>query len=835
MNNILNNHKIFSYNSNKEKNISQNRIYNSKTNYKNENEIKYNIKDFKEIPKDNKKRSKNKNIKDYSLELKTNYNQCYEKYEFYDNVDNYNKKKEQNKIDDMFFNNTINNNTISNNTISKYYHISNNNTINNYKFKNNNTYFLYNKSITTIKNKEKLNTMEENLYSSKHSLSENSSYYNSKKIVFNNKYKSEEIKSKLDKRIFRFSKIIKKNKSKNFDLISYLSNYNISSENFFDTLLKSDNDKKNSKNKIIKTINKNNENTYKNKIKKNNLKRNHKFWNIKSFNKNNVKNSNKNTYWNKSQSKNLKIVSKKIKKENNSDKKQNEEKEKNNDINVDVSKKDTKNYISNNNININKENSNNLIRQLYNDLLSEENDKVNNIKLNEEKEIEEDKNEDEKEGKTRNRNIKSINVKRYNSKNYKINKESNNLTNKKVNFGKAFQLKKIKTRNYQNIKYNLSNNNTKINGRNSIPNNIYINSEYYINDEEDSEENDNKVDIPYKNKYSLKDKISFDELSFLEDKKMDIKQKLKLIKKYKEKAVENLYIIVKENLEDNKELTLCIETLIKFLMIKSYKKYINIMKLLTAKGRLLSGISVTSNNTDNIKDEEIIKYIYRLFSDETSSYYLLEKSKNNNTLSYTSPVFLNNINLGKLSRKKYRLMNEMRDNRNSITKKSSKKYNVKANAFLTKFKKPMEENKDQKNFKQFMYEEVSLDKQRQNFLTQQIKLTNELRYQIQITHNKDGKERFRNLLSQIESMKNENMKDYIQFFTENFNLYREEIKELINDREKEERINGFIKDLLDNRDNISKKKETIQKKLNLADNRFESSLGNNILNGEISD
>ena len=172
-------------------------------------------------------------------------------------------------------------------------------------------------------------------------------------------------------------------------------------------------------------------------------------------------------------------------------------------------------------------------------------------------------------------------------------------------------------------------------------------------------------------------------------------------------------------------------------------------------------------------------------------------------------------------------MNEIRDNRYYQTKKkTNKKNNIKTNSFLTKFKKTMEENKDQKNFKKFIYdEEINLDKQKQDFLAQKIKLTNELRYQIQITHKKEGKERFEILLSQIESMKNENIKDYIKFFTKDINFYKEEIEDLINDREKEERISNFLLDLIDDRNNISRRKKILEKKIHLEDNKFETIMG----------
>ena len=40
------------------------------------------------------------------------------------------------------------------------------------------------------------------------------------------------------------------------------------------------------------------------------------------------------------------------------------------------------------------------------------------------------------------------------------------------------------------------------------------------------------------------------------------------------------------------------------------------MKLLTAKSRTLSGLNPIPSNENDIKDEEIIKYLYLLFSDD---------------------------------------------------------------------------------------------------------------------------------------------------------------------------------------------------------------------------
>ena len=74
-------------------------------------------------------------------------------------------------------------------------------------------------------------------------------------------------------------------------------------------------------------------------------------------------------------------------------------------------------------------------------------------------------------------------------------------------------------------------------------------------------------------------------------------------------------------------------------------------------------------------------------------------------------------------------------------------------------------------------------------------------------------------------MKNENVNEYINILNENYNLYKGEIKDLIDDREKEERINFFIHDLIDDRNDILKRKEKIKNTFHLEDNKFETLMG----------
>ena len=729
-----------------------------------------------------------------NIDIKTVYDELYDDYEFEDNIDNYDELKEK--------------------KYRNYY----NNYINQYNYKNNNN---LNSNIQTNYNNTK-DTNLNNMVPENKNLSKNSIQPYNGKIKINKNNLLKENKSLDNNKSMSYSLKFKKvkRKSQNNDLIGYLSNYNFTSQNFFVKLLK-ENKKQDLQNEI-KEKDINNKNFDKNNIKKSNIKRSIKYWNIKTFNKNKINEAKNNYHKNKIKKEISQDDLNGIKKNNSINLNDGEELSENKNI--------SKNELDSKNDYENKEQPPNYNKPSFKNFILENNNKSNN--LNDEEEL--NKNNDEKNEEIKRKN-KNTSLKRFNTKIYGFNKkESNNSPNKKVNFTKGYTLKRLKTRNYQYNRLTLSNNSSKNNfSKSKTKSNINNTNKDYNNDDDDDDE-DNTIEENlynnnnlFKRKYSLNHKISFKDLSFLDNNKMNVKEKLKLIKKYKDKAIENIYTIVKDNIEEKKELSLSTETLIQLLIIKSYKKYVNIMKLLTERGRALSGLNPIPSNENDIKDEEIIKYLYRIFSDESSSYYLVDKSKNkNNNDSIISNSFFPNFYLGKLSHKKYLFMNEMRNSeKKRKTKKKTKKFN-KNNIFLTKFKKPIEENKKElKNFKQFIYEEISPDKQRQLYLSKKIKLTNELKYQIEITPNERGRDRFQNLLKQIESMKNENIKDYMKYINEDYNFFQGEINDLINDREKEERINNFLLDLIDDRNNISRRKKTLEKKIHLEDNKFETIMG----------
>ena len=393
------------------------------------------------------------------------------------------------------------------------------------------------------------------------------------------------------------------------------------------------------------------------------------------------------------------------------------------------------------------------------------------------------------------------------------------------------RMKKVKT----NTKKTPQNSSQKINS--TIPitmnNETYkekkdINEEEEINDELDnynSNKKDKKEDI--KINLSLNKDISIKELSFLENKKIDENKKTDLIKQFKEKALFNLFSIVNKILDERRDLKLNIEILTKFLRIEDYKKYINILKLLMKKEKEKEKENSDNSTSEKEEDSEIINYIYNKFSDENSKFYLKPKKDNNininnlilETINNTSTINSRNNNL--LSHKRYLTM--------SIKKRKSKKQtgnlatikmdDKEINHKNIHIKKNL--NSSKKTIKQFINEGIDdADKQKKEYLTQKVSLTNELKYQIEITHDIEGKGRFQILLEQIQALKNDNLKDYIKSIREKYENLKKEMKKLISEREKEERINYFINGLIDERANINKLKKITGKNVTLEDYKF---------------
>ena len=114
-------------------------------------------------------------------------------------------------------------------------------------------------------------------------------------------------------------------------------------------------------------------------------------------------------------------------------------------------------------------------------------------------------------------------------------------------------------------------------------------------------------------------------------------------------------------------------------------------------------------------------------------------------------------------------------------------------------------------------------------LLNEINLTNEIRYQISISNDKESKEKFKNLLNKIESLRNLTGDDYVKSLKKNFTMFKEEAEEILKAKEIEERVNGFIDDLNYQRNNIKDKRRIITSLIYIKDNKFLSSFENEVI------
>ena len=110
----------------------------------------------------------------------------------------------------------------------------------------------------------------------------------------------------------------------------------------------------------------------------------------------------------------------------------------------------------------------------------------------------------------------------------------------------------------------------------------------------------------------------------------------------------------------------------------------------------------------------------------------------------------------------------------------------------------------------------------------EINLTNEIRYQISISHDKESKEKFKNLLNKIESLRNLSGDEYVKSLKKNFLMFKDEAEDILKAKEIEERLNGFINDLNDQRNNLKDEQRFIMSLLLIKDNKFLSSFENEV-------
>ena len=118
---------------------------------------------------------------------------------------------------------------------------------------------------------------------------------------------------------------------------------------------------------------------------------------------------------------------------------------------------------------------------------------------------------------------------------------------------------------------------------------------------------------------------------------------------------------------------------------------------------------------------------------------------------------------------------------------------------------------------------------KRTFQENELLLHNELKYQIMLTNNIESKERFQNFFNQIEKLKQVDIQEYVRSLEENFDSYKEELSDLIEAREMEERINKFIFNFNIERDKIINTRKYVGHKIKVKDNKFDVFMGKTLV------
>ena len=270
------------------------------------------------------------------------------------------------------------------------------------------------------------------------------------------------------------------------------------------------------------------------------------------------------------------------------------------------------------------------------------------------------------------------------------------------------------------------------------------------------------------------------------------------------------------------------EDLIKFLIEKKFRNEFRLLKEHIIKLREIVRDSLDVEGKEKkkkiyIKDMEIINYIYRYIKNKNSlfykSIYKRIKKEQEEERAHNNPES-NSKKLIDILKNSYM---EQRTKRNFSLYSQGKKENSEDKSLIRHSTKRFKKKKVNRDF-----EYISKD-EKKKLLLNEINLTNEIKYQISISHDKESKEKFKNLLNKIESLRKLSGDDYVKSLKENFLMFKDEAEEILNAKEIEERLNGFIDDLNYQRNNFKDKQKYIMSSMFIKDNKFLSVFENEAL------
>ena len=300
------------------------------------------------------------------------------------------------------------------------------------------------------------------------------------------------------------------------------------------------------------------------------------------------------------------------------------------------------------------------------------------------------------------------------------------------------------------------------------------------------------------------------------------KKLLHSIEKKRNKALQFLILLIKQKVENIIEKS----QLIELFNDKDVRKAVDYLKKKINEGRK-NNASFLLDELGPATDEEIINYLFRCFTDKHSPFYKMIHDSENNIENNELKKLMNHLKNNKIfnflffeSVKK----NELKGN-NLNFEKSIGNRRREENRFKRKKASPDKKIKKKSKIGSLNFDFFQdISEERKLVAYNEVSLKNELTYQIKVTETDEGKQRFKNLLQQIENLKKLDINTYIKSIKDNYGFYKGEIKDLIEAREMEERLNTFADHLSLERIAGKYVRNIMQHEVKVKDNKFQSSM-----------
>ena len=164
------------------------------------------------------------------------------------------------------------------------------------------------------------------------------------------------------------------------------------------------------------------------------------------------------------------------------------------------------------------------------------------------------------------------------------------------------------------------------------------------------------------------------------------------------------------------------------------------------------------------------------------------------------------------------------------TDEDTKKSDYKASLHLKKRssqRKKSELKKEENKFESLINFNLAKENEKLELMATELTLSNELKHHIRKTFNKEFKARLQLILDKIESYQDLSAEEYVDAFKNNYSLLKEEMNEILRDKEREERINSFMNHLDSDRNIFETKWNFCKNKINVIDNKIQTSFGIN--------